>query len=44
MGLHWVFVAAHRLLMAVASLCRGAWALGARAQYLWLAGSRAQAQ
>ena len=47
-----LFVKVRRLLIAVASLCCGAWALGARAsvvaacrlQSLWLAGSRAQAQ
>ena len=54
-----LFIAVHRLLIEVASLCCGAWALGmqasvivarklssygTRAQYLWLVGSRVQAQ
>ena len=38
------FVAVHRLLTAVASLCCRAPALGTQAQQLWLTGSRAQAQ
>ena len=39
-----LFVVVRGLLITMASLCCRAWALGAQAQYLWLTGSKAQAQ
>ena len=39
-----LFVAVHGLLIVVASLCCGAWALGPQASVVWLASSGVQAQ